>query len=64
MKLKEMKAQNLAFAHAQSGMGGVRFTGCKSGKDYWKLPDIENAKSARETKMSSAQIMNFIRMQG
>ena len=58
-----MKGQLLAFAHARAGMGGVKFSGARNARDFWRneiLEAQESQKAFGET--TESQLNNLLKM--
>ena len=66
-KVKEMKGQALAFAQAQAGMGGVKFSGISNANDFWHneiLAAQETSKQFGDKVANEKDISQLLNMLG
>ena len=64
MKEKEMKGQMLSFAHAQSGMNGVKFKNISNANEFWKnqILEMQSTEKAVKTEATENQINKLLSM--
>lgn len=59
-----MKGQMLAFAHAQAGMGGVKFKTISNANEFWKnqILEMQSTEKAVKTETTERQIKSLLSM--